>query len=408
MNFRYKAYLTDARQETGNIEASDKQDALRKLSRQGRAVFELDEAEAKKEKRSGIDQKPKSFAFMARKFNAAQLFSDLALLTDAGLTITQALRSMHSTEASAEQRKVIGELLASMSTGTSAATAFGSIKSVPLDSVGLIASGENAGRLAEVFRALTEQYEERAKLKSQLQNVLGYPIFLLILMVAAILVLTFALVPAIEPIFQNADRPPPLVVGLLSSLRGFLTGGFIVGGPVVILGLLLLVLMPAFRKRIRTSLHRLTGHLPIIGTIIVKTALARYLSSLALLLSNGTSMSKALALAATTVPNAALQAKLITVRDRVSTGERLPQALENSRLFDDRIVSLIAVGDEANRLAIVTKRASKILDSEAQTITTRLIAILTPTMTIALGLLIGGLVVSVMTALLSINEIAIQ
>jgi general secretion pathway protein F len=408
MNFRYKAYLTDARQETGNIEASDKQDALRQLAHRGRAVFELDEAEAKKEKRSGRGQAPKSFAFMARKFNAAQLFSDLALLTDAGLTITQALRSMHSTEASVEQRKVIGELLASMSKGTNAAAAFGSIKSVPLDSVGLIASGENAGRLAEVFRALTEQYEERAKLKSQLQNALGYPIFLLLLMVAAILVLTFALVPAIEPIFQNADRPPPMVVGLLSSLRGFLTGGFVIGGPLVILGMLLLALVPAFRKQIRTSLYALTGRLPIIGTIISKTALARYLSSLALLLSNGTSMSKALALAATTVPNAALQTKLITVRDRVSTGERLPQALENSRLFDDRIVSLIAVGDEANRLAIVTKRASKILDSEAQTTTTRLIAILTPAMTIALGLLIGGLVVSVMTALLSINEIAIQ
>jgi general secretion pathway protein F len=408
MNFRYKAYLTDARQETGDIEANDKQDALRQLSRQGRAVFELDEAEARKETRSGINRRPTSFAFMARKFNAAQLFSDLALLTDAGLTITQALRSMHSTEASAEQRKVIGALLASMSTGTNAAAAFGSIKSVPLDSVGLIASGENAGRLAEVFRALTEQYEERAKLKSQLQNALGYPIFLLLLMVAAILVLTFALVPAIEPIFQNADRPPPMVVGLLSSLRGFLTGGFVIGGPLVILGMLLLALVPAFRKQIRTSLYALTGRLPIIGTIIGKTALARYLSSLALLLSNGTSMSKALALAATTVPNAALQTKLITVRDRVSTGERLPLALENSRLFDDRILSLIAVGDEANRLAIVAKRASKILDSEAQITTTRLIAILTPAMTIALGLLIGGLVVSVMTALLSINEIAIQ
>lgn len=408
MNFRYKAYLPDARQEAGDIDATDRQDALRQLAGRGRIVFELDETKFKKENRNAAGQSPKAFAFMARRFNPAQLFADLALLTGAGFTITQALRSMHSTEASVEQRKNIGELLANMSAGTSATAAFGGIKSITADCLGLIASGESAGRLPEVFQALTEQYEERAKLKSQLQNALGYPIFLLILMIVAILVLTFVLVPAIEPIFENADRSPPTVVTLLSALRVFLTSGFVVIGPLVILGVLLAALMPPIRKRVGVFLFGLTGRLPIIGTVIRKRTLARYLSSLSLLLSNGTSMSKALVLAAATGTDAVLQAKLTSVRERVSAGERLPLALENVRLFDDRIISLLAVGDEANRMAIVAKRASQILDGEAQTTTTRLIAVLTPAMTIALGLLVGGLVVSVMTALLSINEIAIQ
>ncbi len=408
MNFQYRAYLADGREETGSIEAADKNDALRKLAGTGKSAFEVREARAKTPVLATRKKASNSFAFLSRRFDPAQLFADLALLTEAGLTISQALRSMHSTESSPEQRAVIDKLIESMSAGTGAAAAFGAIKAIPSDSIGLVASGESAGRLPEVFRALATQYDERAKLKSQLVNALGYPLFLLVLMLLAILVLTFVLVPAIEPIFQNADRPPPLIVSFLSGLRSWLTGGFAIAGAVALIALLVTSLLPRVRARLAAGFSRMVMRLPLAGSVIRKTALARYLSSLALLLANGTSMSKALSLAATSVSIVTLQSKLLTVRDRVATGERLPAALDNTALFDERIVSLLAVGDEANRLAIVAQRASQLLNAEAQTTIARFIAFLTPAMTITLGLLVGGLVVSVMTALLSINEIAIQ
>ncbi len=408
MNFRYRAYLADGRPVAGDVDAADRQDALRQLATQGKSVFELVEKTSKEVKPKSGRKTSRSFTFLQSRFDAAQLFSDLALLTEAGLNITQALRSVASTEVTVEQRKVVSELLASMSTGTSAAVAFGAIKSIPADSLGLVASGESAGRLPEVFRALATQYDERAKLRSQLLNALGYPLFLFVLMILAILVLIFLLVPAIEPIFQNADRAPPIIVSILSGLRRWLTGGFIFAGPIAVITLLVAYLLPAPRARLSNSMSRLVVRLPFIGTVIQKTALSRYLSSLSLLLSNGTSMSKALALAATSVSSVNLRARLLAIRDRVATGERLPAALESCHLFDERIISLISVGDEANRLAVVTKRAANILDSEAQATTNRFIAVLTPAMTITLGLLVGGLVVSVMTALLSINEIVIQ
>jgi general secretion pathway protein F len=408
MNFRYRAYLADGREETGNVVAADKNEALRQLTAKGKSAFELNEVRANAIKSGQQKNTPRRFALLSRQFNVARLFADLALLTEAGLTISQALRSMHSTETANEQTVVIEKLSQSMSSGTSASTAFGAIKSIPSDSIGLIASGESAGRLPEVFRALASQYDERAKLKSQLLNALGYPLFLLILMVLAILVLTFVLVPAIEPIFQNADRSPPFVVSVLSALRQLLTQGSVFIAALAAIALLLPSLAPRLRTRLAAWFGRVAMRLPLFGQIITKIALAQYLSSLALLLSNGTSMSKALALAATSVSISTLQPKLLGVRDQVATGERLPAALEYTALFDDRIVSLLAVGNEANRLAIVAQRASNLLNAEAQTTIARFIAVLTPAMTITLGLLIGGLVVSVMTALLSINEIAIQ
>jgi general secretion pathway protein F len=408
MNFRYRAHLKDGRSDIGVFEAASKQDALRQLAFKGLSVFELNEA-----KTGQTGEKPKAPPaarrfLSARRVDFSTLFADLAVLTEAGLTVTQSLRSMRSTENAPIQRRTIVGLLDKMSAGASATAAFAEIETIPPESLAMISSGENAGRLPEVFGAMAQQFEARAKLKSELLNALGYPIFLLALMFLAICVLTFVLVPAIEPVFENSGQPTPFIVATLSGLRRGLSGT--VATALLGSGLLLLLLsiLPQFRAPFGSVLQRIAVGIPLVGSLVRKSAQARYLASFALLIGNGTAMAKALELSALSSAVAAFTPTLLNVRDKVSAGERLAGALEGSGLFDQRIVSLIAVGDEANRLPLVASRAARILENEVQSAITRYTAMLTPAMTIVMGLLIGGLVVSVMTALLSINEIAIQ
>jgi general secretion pathway protein F len=408
MNFRYRACLKDGRSDTGEFDAASKQDALRQLASKGLSVFELTEAKAKVRVAESDALRPSRLPFAGNRVDFPKLFADLALLTGAGLTVTQSLRSMRSTETAAAQHNAVIGLLDKMSSGAGAAASFAAIKSIPAECLGMISSGENAGRLAEVFGALAAQYEERARLKSQLLNALAYPLFLTVLMIAAIGVLTFALVPSIAPIFENSGQPAPFIVAALSGLRAGLSGGFAMAAFAITALLLLLSFLPSVRASAAGAVQKLIVNFPLIGPIIRKSAQARYLSSFALLIGNGAPMAKALELASLSAVIPAFKTVLLGVRDSVSAGEKLPAALKSSGLFDHRIVSLIAVGDEANRLPAVAKRASQILESEAQNAIMRYTALLTPLMTIFMGLLIGGLVVSVMTALLSINEIAVQ
>jgi general secretion pathway protein F len=408
MNFRYRAYLKDGRSDTGEFDAASKQDALRQLASKGLSVFELSEAKVKVRAADSDALQPSRIPYANSRVNFPKLFADLALLTGAGLTVAQSLRTMRSTEtAPAQQNAVIG-LLDKMSSGAGAAASFAAIKAIPAECLGMIASGENAGRLPEVFGALAAQYEERAKLKSQLLNALAYPLFLTVLMIVAIGVLTFALVPSIAPVFENSGQPPPFIVAVLSGLRAGLSGTCAMAAFAMAALLLLLSFLPPVRAAAAGAVQKLIVNLPLIGPIIRKSEQARYLSSFALLIGNGAPMAKALELAALSAVIPAFKTVLLGVRDSVSAGEKLPSALKSSGLFDHRIISLIAVGDEANRLPAVAKRASQILESEAQNAIMRRTALLTPIMTIFMGLLIGGLVVSVMTALLSINEIAVQ
>ena len=408
MKFLYRAYRKDGLSDIGELEANSKQDALRKLTSKGLSVFELGSLTAQ----TSI-AKPKALrlsrvSFSNDRVDFMRLFADLALLTEAGLTVTQSLRSMRSTETSAIQQKTIACLLDSMNSGANATASFTLVESIAPESLAMISSGENAGRLKDVFGALAAQYEAHAKLKSQLLNALAYPLFLLVLMLLAILALTFVLVPSIAPIFDNSGQSAPFIVEVLSKLRKGLSSGYAIAVLVAALLLFVLSIMPRFRTPLVTGFQRLVLRLPVTGSIIRKLAQARYLSSFALLIGNGASMTKALELSASATAIEPFRTALLGVRDKVSAGERLPSALENCGLFDQRIVSLIAVGDESNRLAKVTTRAANLLESEVQAAITRFTAMLTPVMTIIMGLLVGWLVVSVMTALLSINEIAIQ
>lgn len=103
-----------------------------------------------------------------------------------------------------------------------------------------------------------------------------------------------------------------------------------------------------------------------------------------------------------------MRGKLDAARDDVANGEQLQTALRKSGLLDDATLTLIGMGEQANRLPQVLGRASSLVDARLKRTIDRTIAFLSPALTIGLGIMIGALVVSVMTALLSINEMAVQ
>ena len=409
MIFTYRAYLADGSEESGTIDSPARDDAVRDLSARGRSVFQLGEKRAtKRNDRSEASKSPSRPRIGFSRPDPGRLFSDLALLTQAGLTVSQALRALRASEPQEAQRNSISMIADSISAGVSVGEAFSSTAGVEADTTALLTAGAGAARLPAVFQSLADEYRQRRQRRDQLRDALTYPSFLLLVALLAVGAITFFLVPAIAPIFDNFGREPPLIVSWLSAVHGFLTGPFAVAAAGAVAVPLLLLAWPRARQGVGRHVRGAVLKAPVVGDMMSKQALARYLSSLSLLLGSGVGMAHALALSADCVTDKALNAPLLRVRDQVSSGRRLAEALSETNLFDARITALIAVGDEAAQLPTVAQRASSILQDEATRHLRRFAAMLTPVLTISLGLLIGSLVVSVMTALLSINEIAIQ
>jgi general secretion pathway protein F len=236
---------------------------------------------------------------------------------------------------------------------------------------------------------------------------MAYPLFLIVLMFIAFSIVTFVLVPAIEPAFENTGKLPPLAIRVFSSIRAIFTTGL----PVLVSTLSFVAMTFAFsrvRKYWGSAILSLATKAPLIGKQMWDQQTAAYLNSLSLLLENGVALSRSLELANASVTQPLLHEKFESVRKIVTGGTRISDAFAKLNIFDDRIVSVLSVGFEAGKLAFATGQCAIMLEERARKRMEVFLAILTPAITIFIGATIGGLILSVMSALLSVNELAIQ
>jgi len=404
-SFAYRAYLEDGSPEAGVIEATDRREASRKLVQANKRPFVLDEVSGAQRHSSAAGSR--RWWQFRRPTDLTKLLSELAVLLDAGFNVAAALRIVASAEASAEVRARLMAISDQIASGRSFSEAFASLPELPSEMSAMIASGESSGRIPQVIARMSEGYRYRAERRSAIVEALVYPAFLVVMVIAAFLFLSLFLMPAIEPVFETGTVEKPFVVEMLSGFGRLLTEH----GPVVLLSALSMVafaFLALRRPAGRLLVSKAMLGLPLVGRLFRDAAIVRYLDTLSLLTENGVAMIESLRLAALTCSIPDMRRSLEKIRNDVANGERLQAAFAKTGIFDGPTLTLIGIGEESNSLPILLKRSSVLVETRLKRAIDRIVTFLTPAITIALGLMIGGLVVSVMTALLSINEMAVQ
>lgn len=400
--FSYKAFQPNGEIRRGTIEAEDGPVATQSLKAQGLRVVDLRPQQEKYSFNIGLNTWRR-----AHQANFPRFFADLAVLMTAGLGFDRALKAVSADNANAANRQLAETLSRRLAAGKSPSQALAETEGLRADVIALVASGEQSGRLAQVFSILASDFELQQSQRKLVIEALIYPTFLLAVMICALLVIAFVLVPAIEPIFESSGRTAPFIFRVFAVIGEALIGV----GPLLPFALPLSLITAAWgakKPTVRAALADLLLGLPVFGLLVRKAGLARYLQSLALLLENGVETTNSLALAAASCPVGAYKAPLAKVRDLVLAGKRLPEAFTEVQIFPPSIISLATIGDEVNKLPTVLANASTILRTEVKQQIDRLLALLTPVVTIVMGGLVGSLVISVMTALLSISEMSVQ
>ncbi|ACP26061.1 general secretion pathway protein F, GspF [Sinorhizobium fredii NGR234] len=401
--FVYRGYTANGTETSGTVEAADKQEAMRLVLKSGCRPLSLEVAAA----RSQFFHRDWSLRPAFRSIDFGRFFSELQILLEAGFTIDAALKTVVDDREMAAGREELSNLVAAVMAGGSFSSAFAHMQNAPPEVTALLLSGEQAGRLEQVVASLAQSFEDQKARRAEAIETLLYPAFLLAVMLFSIGVIMFVLVPAIEPVFEGAEHARPMLISVLSAVRRVLVDWARLILPICVFALAAAI--GAYRTSPgRRALSNLLLHMPIAGRMARAEASARYLQVLATLTGNGVGVKKALELAAQACPLAAYAEPLLAVRDRVVSGTSLRQAIEASGLFEQSTLSLIKVGDESNKLPEALKRAAYLLERKAREARRRLFAMLTPTLTITMGALVGGVVISVMTALLSINNLAAQ
>jgi len=404
--FRYSAYTPAGLIERGEIDCSTRADALSVLSARGLVPFESAEAEGPP--MTGRRASPLRRSGRSPLKIYADLTRELSVLLTADIPLDASLRLLAQQTANKRLGALAARLLDAVTAGQSLSGAIaGTDPQAPPVLASLLRAGEARGGLAPTLVDLAAFFETRIEMQGKIRSALTYPIVLCVTALGAIAVIIGVLVPAVMPIFADSGAPPPLVLSLAHQLGQIVTqqGHLIAVG---VIAMTLTVGALARRPGVRRAIDRAAMALPGIGALIRQVNTALFARTLGTLLRNGVSLLPALEIAASVVPSPMVRAAIMQATERVKEGRRLADALARTGRFSEFALRFVAVGEEASKLDGMLLHLADLSARETQRGIDRAMMLVSPLLTIGIGALIGGLFVSIVQALLSVNALVLQ
>ena len=404
--FSYAAYDGAGRQVEGQIEAASAAVAAEQLHRRGLVAYRTQALTSAASKATAAQAGSRKTDLSLGEL--ASFARQLATLLQAELPLDQSLRLV-SSQAGRTRIAGFADLLAqSVTAGRSlSATIELAAPNAPAFIAPMIRAGEARGSLTPCLTDLAKILERRVEVRSRMQSALVYPAILLVVALLTIALVAFVLVPTWMPLFKDSGATPPMMLQFADDLAGFLKERW----PWVLFAVVLSIGAGRWllkRQMVRAGLDRTLLRLPIVGALIERTNIAVMARTLGTLLRNGVPLVSALTLTATVASSAQFRLAVERATQAVKEGSKLATALQQSSLFPEMAIRFVAIGEESSKLDEMLVHLADVADTESHRRIEALLTLLTPLITLAIGLVIGGLIMSVMQAVLSVNEIATQ
>ena len=271
----------------------------------------------------------------------------------------------------------------------------------------IVRAGEAAGTLGQTLDELAGFLERTAEFRARIGSALVYPALLMVAAAAALAVVVTVLIPAIAPLFRDAGVAPPFIIGLLLDVQEAVAAHWLVALAILAaatVGFAALTRSEAWRGWRDRQLLRL----PLVSGLIRSGQTAVMTRTLGTLIRNGVPMLQALQITADVLSNRAMAAAVRDSAAAVKQGATLTAALSRSGAVPELALRLTGVGEQTGQLDTMLERAGSIYEQALQQQLGRLSTLITPLLTIAIGVLVGGLLLSVMGAIVGVNELALR
>jgi len=260
--------------------------------------------------------------------------------------------------------------------------------------VSLVAAGEQAGALETLLDKIATYKEKTEAIKKKIKKALFYPAAVVVVAVVVTAILMIYVIPEFESLFQGFGADLPAFTRFVIDISKFVQSkGWIL--LIMVVGGIWGFFEAKKRNRgVQHAFDRMMLKLPILGSILHKSAIARYSRTLSTTFAAGVPLVEALGSVAGACGNIVYESAVFKMRDEVATGQRLQRAMENTDLFPNMVNQMIAVGEESGSLDAMSAKVADFYEEEVDNAVDSMSSLLEPLIMAILGVLVGGLVIA--------------
>ena len=360
-----------------------------------------------KEKGRGLDRDLSipGFGQSIKQRDVVIFTRQLATMIDAGLPIVQCLDVLAAQSPNKKLRTVIRELKEEVEAGSTFTDALRKHPKLFDDLfVNMVAAGEVGGILDSILHRLAGYMEKAMKLKSKIKGAMIYPATIVTVAVGVTAILLVFVIPVFAELFGSFGQALPAPTQFVINLSNFTIAYFhYMAGVLIAAGI-------ASRQFYRTEAGRLTFdqmflQLPVFGDLIRKAAVARFTRTLSTLVSSGVPILDALAITARTAGNKVVERAVLATRISISEGRTIAEPLAQSKVFPPMVCQMISVGETTGALDSMLQKIAEFYEEEVDNAVSNLTALMEPLVILFLGVVIGGLVISMYLPIFKLGSV---
>ena len=394
--YHYKAASVSGEITEGDVFAADEQQVIAQLQAAGQIPIRVIAG-------GGLA----GFRRKGMRNQDVQVFTqELATLLAAGLPLDKSLQIIIDLSEDARVQRMVSQILESVRGGAPLSDALEAQSGAfSRFYVSMVRAGEMGGAMETVLNRLSDYLIRAKELRDSVVSALIYPAILMTVSVISVFILMVFVVPQFTQLFDDAERALPaltqVVVGSANFLRDY---GWILLGAVFLGALYMRRQLANPASRLRWDRRAL--RLPLVGDLIRKVEAARFSRTLGTLLGNGVPLLTAMAIVRETLNNQVLEQGMSVAVDGLKGGQGMSGPLLEADLFPRLGMQMIKVGEETGRLEEMLLQVAEIYDRDVRVAVQRMLSLLEPALIVGLGLVIATIILSILIAIVSVNELA--
>jgi len=404
--YTYKATDKNGKYVEGDISASDYKAAIQQIRKLNYFPVKVSEGKGSSKFSFGMTLSRPSWGSPIPLKDLMTLTQQLATLVDSGLTLDDGLSTLVKLSETEKTRSVLADIRKQVHAGSSFADALAEHPKVFSKLyVNMIRAGEAGGILGEALSRLALFMEKSVELKNSIRSAMVYPAILTLVGGTAVIVLITFVIPQFSKLFEEMGAALPIPTQIMLGLSSLIIDYW----PALILGFTGFI--AAFNLYLRTNSGRLKWDgmllkLPLFGPLIQKIEVSRFSLTLATLLKSGVPILQAMGIVRSILINRVISDSIIVIQQALKKGQGLSGPLQKAGVFPPMAVHMITVGETSGALDKMLTKVSNTYDKEVEQSIKQVISLIEPMMILFMAVVIGFIVVSMLLAIFSANDIA--